>query len=519
MKSLGKYQVVRLLAQFGDDEAFLARTVETKGAEYHVLRWLPARAFESARRAAWLRHPNLVAIRELGAEGSRSFLATEYVHGEDLRRLMKLVRRADDQVPIALVTAIGAAVAAGLHHAHTHQGSKRARHGSIHGALCPSRILIGYDGSVKVADLGVEAAADASYLAPEQASDDDAPIDRRTDVFALGVVLYELATARRLFKAPNDYLTHAAILHACIPPPSRFRRGLPRALESIIVKAIAPAPADRFKSAGELGAALEAFASGIGMRLSQEGIADYLKKMCGSRPFPWVVTPAAARPRAPLAQITEELPALRDEDQPGVAAPPEEALRELGVPEARELEVTPSHGTKTPMAWMRQSAPAQPWSQRRVRALLAGAAAAAAILAFVIVGAVVRSGGAGGSGGSGGAVVPAIAPSPPPPPPPPSVVIPDVSDESRGVGSQGVLIDPAAVPAKPAATPGKPAAVPAKPAAAPAKPAAVPAAAPAKPAAVPAKPSATKRGAPRLRTIAVSMATQPARTRRSARAR
>jgi serine/threonine-protein kinase len=386
------------------DEVFLAQTVDARGADYHVVRTIQDSAREGARRAAWLRHPNLVAVRELGEEAGRWYVATEYVHGEDLGRVLARVRRTHDQVPIALVTAIAAAAAAGLHHAHTHNGSRRTRRGNVHGGVSPANIVIGYDGAVKVSNLGIAPAADSSYLSPEQVC--AGRIDQRTDVFALGIVLFELATSRRLFKAPTDYLTQATIAQPNIPAPSRFRRGLPRALEDIILKALAPMPMDRFKSAGELCHALEAFALGLGMRQSPAGIADYLKTLFGARPFPWL---PAAQVRG-AREVLDDIERYVDNaaaDQLGVAAPPESVLRELGVPEARELEVTPGRGTRTPMSWTSQSVAPQPWSLRRRIGILGGAALASGIAGFLLVASL-------GGGAGDGEVMPMSAPPPPP---------------------------------------------------------------------------------------------------------
>src|SRR5215212_968006 len=116
MKTLGRYQVLRPLKSSAG-EVFLAQTLDATGADYHAVRRIQADAVEEARRAAWLRHDNLVSIRELAQEGGRWYIATEYFHGENLRRVLARVRRTDDQVPIALVTAIGLAAAEGLHHA------------------------------------------------------------------------------------------------------------------------------------------------------------------------------------------------------------------------------------------------------------------------------------------------------------------------------------------------------------------------------------------------------------------
>jgi hypothetical protein len=424
MTSLGRYQVLRPLAKVGADEVFLAQTAGVGGAEYHVVRPLGEGVFEDARRAAWLRHPNLVAVRELGQDYGRWFAATEYVHGEDLRRVLTRLRRHDDHVPIAVVTAIGVAAAAGLHHAHTHNGSRRTRRGSIHGRLTPSSILIGYDGTVKISDLGLASEADAAYLAPEQIG--DGPVDQRADVFALGAVLYELATARRLFKAPTDVLTKAAISHAPVPPPSRFRRGLPRALEVILLKALAPSPADRFKSAGELHDALEAFTKKLGLGMSQAGIADYLRTLFGVRPFPWILST-----RRSSARVTVE---IVDEKEPyGVAAPPDWVLRELGIPEAAELEATPGKGVKTPMSWMSQAGPPEVSSRRQI-SVIAAAIFGGAAAGFLVVSMIAGPGDAGGDRLAPASAPPPPAetapaperlpPPPPPPPPPPAETAP-----------------------------------------------------------------------------------------------
>lgn len=452
MTSLGRYQVLRPLAKVGADEVFLAQTAGVGGAEYHVVRPLGEGVFEDARRAAWLRHPNLVAVRELGQDYGRWYAATEYVHGEDLRRVLTRLRRHDDHVPIAIVTAIGAAAAAGLHHAHTHNGSRRTRRGSIHGRLSPSSILIGYDGTVKISDLGLASEADAAYLAPEQIA--GGPVDRRTDVFALGAVLYELATARRLFKAPTDVLTKAAISHAPIPPPSRFRRGLPRALEQILLKALAPSPSDRFKSAGELHDALEAFTKKLGLGMSQAGIADYLRTLFGVRPFPWILST-----RPSTARVTVE---IVDEKEPyGVAAPPDWVLRELGIPEAAELEATPGKGVKTPMSWMSQVAPPEV-SARRQFGVIAAAIFGGAIAGFLVVSMLA---GRGDGNVNGERLAPASAPPPPPPaetapapaklpppPPPPAETAPSLKPTPVPETAPGPVLAPGATPdARPAA--------------------------------------------------------------------
>ncbi|HEU4610655.1 MAG TPA: protein kinase, partial [Kofleriaceae bacterium] len=223
----------------------------------------------------------------------------EYLHGEDARRLLTEVSRRGEQIPIGHVITVATAAAAGLHHAHEQRGPDRKPLGIVHRDVSPANIMIGYDGSVKVADFGIAKAEQRStetrtgtlkgkiaYMSPEQCVGDD--VDRRSDVFSLGIVLYELVTARRLFKGDNDFLTMTAIVHGQISPPSKYRADLPSALEAIILKALAKDRDDRYATADDLRIALEQFANEAGISRSSTALADYLKAKFGNRPEPWL---------------------------------------------------------------------------------------------------------------------------------------------------------------------------------------------------------------------------------------
>jgi hypothetical protein len=222
----------------------------------------------------------------------------EYVHGEDVSKLLAKVRERGEMVPLEHVVAIITATAAGLHHAHEQRGPVGEPLGLVHLDVCPQNILLGYDGSVKLVDFGMAKAArrstktaagalkgKASYMSPEQCCAH--AIDRRTDTFALGIVLYELATAQRLFKGANEFLTMAAIVEGTIPPPSTVRAGLPKALDDIVLRALARAPEARYQTVEDLREALERFAIEHELRASNKAFADYMSALFGQRPEPW----------------------------------------------------------------------------------------------------------------------------------------------------------------------------------------------------------------------------------------
>src|SRR5262245_4071589 len=264
-------------------EVLLARATGIEGFTRHVVikRIRPGQAKDAqfvqmflneARLAAQLHHANIVQVHDIGQEGNEYFFAMEYVHGEDLRRLLTHLARHKLKTPLEHVVTIIGATAVALHHAHEQLGPDRKPLGIVHRDVTPANILVGYDGNVKVVDFGIAKAVaqstedtqagtlkgKASYMSPEQCT--GGAVDRRSDVFALGIVLYELITTRRLFKAENDFLTMSAIVSGKIPPPRGHRPDLPKDLDAIIMKALAVNPDERYQTADQMRAALEAFA-------------------------------------------------------------------------------------------------------------------------------------------------------------------------------------------------------------------------------------------------------------------
>ncbi|MDQ3369146.1 MAG: serine/threonine protein kinase, partial [Myxococcota bacterium] len=309
---LGRYTILKQLAGGGMADVLLARASGMDGFAHHVVikriradqtadSQALAMFLDEARLCASLHHHHIVQVHEIGREGDDYFFAMEYVHGEDLRRLLTRVAQQHLQVPFDQIVTIGVAVAAALHHAHEQKGAERQPLDIVHRDVSPANILVGYDGNVKVLDFGIAKGAlrtaetregtlrgKVAYMAPEQCIGRD--VDRRSDVFALGIVLYELCTARRLFKGDSDYLTMSAIVAGKIPRPSQLRTDLPPALERIIMKALSTSPAARYQTAEHLGLDLERAAARSGLRLSSTALAAYLGSLFGRRAEPWLTT-------------------------------------------------------------------------------------------------------------------------------------------------------------------------------------------------------------------------------------
>jgi serine/threonine protein kinase len=278
LETYGSYQLVEKLAMGGMAQLYLARR-RSKGADRTVVlkRILPHLAedtafvtmfLDEARIAARLHHPNVIEILDLGAEGDSYFIAMEYIHGEDLRRITKRGIETGQRMPPPLVCRVVAEACRGLDYAHKRTDASGKPLKIVHRDVSPQNILVGFDGSVKVVDFGIAKAADKAtvtasgvikgkhaYMSPEQALGRE--IDHRTDVFALGIVLFESLTATRLFRRATDLQTLKAVSECKVEPPSRVFPAVPQELDAILLKALTRDQNTRYQSAMELALALE----------------------------------------------------------------------------------------------------------------------------------------------------------------------------------------------------------------------------------------------------------------------
>ncbi len=279
VETYGEYQLLKKLATGGMAQIYLARQQGMEGFEKFLVvkRILPHLAendefikmfLDEARIAARLNHPNIVQIFNLGAQDDSYFIAMEFIHGEDVRRVWKRADSKNKPIPVPLVSRIIMDACSGLDYAHKKVDSQGKPLNIVHRDISPQNILVTFEGGVKVVDFGIAKAADQatvtksgvlkgkySYMSPEQASGQK--IDRRSDIFALGVVLYELTTGTRLFKRPNDIQTLNAVTECDVIAPSEVNEELPKDFDPIVMKALAKRPEDRYQEAIHFQAALE----------------------------------------------------------------------------------------------------------------------------------------------------------------------------------------------------------------------------------------------------------------------
>jgi serine/threonine-protein kinase len=303
---------------------YIGRSTGIGSFERHVVlkMILPERAndvtsvqmfLDEARLAASLNHQNVAQVFEVGEDGGIHFLAMEYVHGQDLRALLAKAGSTGTRVPLELALTVVAGAAAGLDHAHERRTSDGTPMGIVHRDVSPSNIMIGYDGSVKLLDFGIAKATMRSvetqsgiikgkfaYMAPEQCRGRD--VDRRSDVFSLGIILYEVTTQHRCFRADSDFDTMHRIVTGDIVRPTRLVQGYPQALEAIVMKALSVDANHRYASAGLFLEAVEAFAVGARMSLSTMSLGRFMRDMFGDQQEPWLTSNRTSQPLAPREQ-------------------------------------------------------------------------------------------------------------------------------------------------------------------------------------------------------------------------
>ncbi|ADO71112.1 serine/threonine protein kinase [Stigmatella aurantiaca] len=274
----GKYQLLKKLATGGMAEVWLARQTGIEGFAKNLVvkRILPHLAEDhefvemfrnEALIAARFTHPNIAQVYEFGEANGTYYIAMEFIHGEDLGRVMRKAYSTEQWIARPLAIRIVASACEGLYYAHTRTDDAGRPLKVVHRDISPQNILISFDGSVKLVDFGIAKAADQvgltksgaikgkfAYMAPEQAS--GKALDHRADIFAIGLVLYELLTCNRPLKRETELATLQAALECSIQPPSEVA-DVPPALDDVVMRALSKAADDRYRDARQFQLALE----------------------------------------------------------------------------------------------------------------------------------------------------------------------------------------------------------------------------------------------------------------------
>jgi serine/threonine protein kinase len=296
-RDFGQYQLIAKLATGGMAEIFLARATGAPKSDVMVLkRILPHLAEDDhfvtmfrdeADLASRLAHKNICHVHAFGEITGTWFIAMEYLHGVPLSRMMTRLSKAGKMLDIRVVAGIIVQACEGLHAAHEARDEKSQLMGVVHRDVSPPNIMVTSDGIVKLLDFGIAKARGANsrtrtgtvkgknaYMSPEQIL--GKPLDRRSDVFALGIVMYEMLSIRRLFHRDSDFLTFKAITEEPIPDIRERRPDLPPGTRAALLQAMARDPNGRFDSAHAFGNAIRNSVATLGGPASASDLARLL---------------------------------------------------------------------------------------------------------------------------------------------------------------------------------------------------------------------------------------------------
>jgi serine/threonine-protein kinase len=297
----GRYNITEALASGGMAEIFLARQQGLSGFEKDVVIKIlkdryrnDARVvemfLEEARIGSFLNHPNIVHVYDVGEHDGAPFIAMEYISGEELSNLCKRGLELGRFLPIEHAIDVVRQAAEGMGHFQHKRGPNGEELEIVHRDISPSNLLVTRDGVLKIIDFGIARARRAdrerepdglvpgkyNYMSPEQVRGES--VDQRSDIYSLGIVLYEITVGRRLFKGPPAEVIQK-ITKTKIKPPTFLKRDFPPALEQIIMRALETHPEDRYQSAFELANDLEEYLRDARLKTGPVRIAQYLDEL------------------------------------------------------------------------------------------------------------------------------------------------------------------------------------------------------------------------------------------------
>ncbi len=334
---LGRYEIIGELGTGGMATVYegralsvggFARRVAIKYLHPHLLRdeQFVQMFMDEGRLAARIHHPNVVGVVDLVLEPNCMYMVSEFVEGDQLLALFRNAREHKTRIPTAISLRIALDMLAGLHAAHELTGDDDAPLRIVHRDVSPHNVLVGADGITRITDFGIAKAEERisttrdgivkgklSYMAPEQP--DDAPVDRRADLFSAATVLWECLTSRRLFPGKSDREVLDALLNKPIPSARELVPDLPEVLDEALMKGLARNPDERYATAAEFAEALEGAAVAVGIATPRE-VARYVEQKSATK--------LVAERERRRAMTTRELPVYRPSmpDAPAVTTGP-----------------------------------------------------------------------------------------------------------------------------------------------------------------------------------------------------
>ena len=300
-KTFGGYTLLRRIARGGMGEIWLAERKGISGFSKRVViktilenfieeESLIQMFLDEGRIAADLNHPNVAQTFDLGQEGEIYYIAMEFVHGHDLRELLLAHYDRGQLVPLNLVLRIAAQVCDGLYYANTWKTPEGIPGGIVHRDISPQNILVTFDGNAKIVDFGIARAMSGAsktrsgilkgkcaYMSPEQIHGQE--LDGRSDIFALGVVLFEMITGRRLFKRDSELATLDAVIKGQVPPPSQLDATVPKQVGKLVMTALQRKRSKRFADARQMQLATEEVMQATGLTATSAHLSTYMHKI------------------------------------------------------------------------------------------------------------------------------------------------------------------------------------------------------------------------------------------------
>ncbi|MEO6951992.1 MAG: protein kinase [Polyangia bacterium] len=296
----GKYVLLERVSVGGMAEVFKAKAFGVEGFEkiLAIKCILPSMAddadfiemfIDEAKICGQLNHANICQIFELGRVAESHFIAMEFVWGKDVLQMQNRFRKLRQKMKPEMAAYIVSKICEGLDYAHKKKDAQGRPLGIIHRDISPQNILVSYEGELKVIDFGIAKAASRSsktqagvlkgkfgYMSPEQVR--GLPLDRRSDIFAIGTILYELLTAERLFYGESDFETLEKVRNVDVPPPTTVNPSIPKQLERIIMRALSKDVEGRYQWAAEMAEDLNAFLVSTDPVFSAANLSQWMRE-------------------------------------------------------------------------------------------------------------------------------------------------------------------------------------------------------------------------------------------------